>query len=135
MPFLRYKSGDRARWETCGCEFPLSSVRLLGRTDDMIVAGDMNLYGRIVERIIAKIPGSTGKVAIKIDKVRLRDRLTLQIEGMGIDKENVLQSLFGEYPEIKENIKNGNLTVNIETGVDLSNQIKELRIFDLRFKK
>ncbi|HAU32546.1 MAG TPA: hypothetical protein DCW46_09915 [Desulfotomaculum sp.] len=91
MPLLRYKSGDRARWETCRCEFPLSSVRLLGRTDDMIVAGDMNLYGRIVKRIIARIPGSTGKVAIKIDKIRLMDRLTLQIEGTGIDKEDVVQ--------------------------------------------
>ena len=56
MPLIRYRSGDKARWAKCGCWLPLKAINLQGRTDDMIVAGDMNIYGRVIAKAVGKIP-------------------------------------------------------------------------------
>jgi phenylacetate-CoA ligase len=132
MPLLRYRSGDRARWAKCDCWLPTRAIRLQGRVDDMFTAGDMNLYGRIMARAIGKVPGTSGHVELMLDKVDLTDRLAVRVEGDGVERAQVRQALFDAYPKVERNTDSGNLILEIATGVDLSDQIKVLRIKDKR---
>lgn len=132
MPLVRYRSGDRARWSDCPCPLPLSAVQLAGRTDDMFVAGDMNLYGNVIADAVAKVAGTSGRVALHLDKVELTDRLTVRVEGHGVSADDVRNALFAAYPELRVNTANGNLILEIETDVDLGRQIKALKIVDAR---
>ena len=134
MPLLRYKSGDRGRRAACDCGLPFSAIQLAGRIDDMIIVGDMNLYGRIIADAVAKVKGTTGRMSIHLEKTGLTDKLVLNIEGKDINKNDVKQVLFASYPELKVNSKNGNLILVIETGVNLGNQIKDIKITDNRNK-
>jgi len=133
MPLLRYRSGDRARWTECSCELPLVAAKILGRTDKMMVVGDMNLYGRVIMEAISKIPGATGRIAIRLLKNGLTDQMVLRVEG-DVEAEDVRLSLHEAYPELETNIANGNLILDIETSADLGTQIKAIKILDERFK-
>ncbi len=131
MPLVRYRSGDRARWDECGCWLPLRAVSIKGRTDDMIVAGDMNLYGRVIADAIEKVSGTTGRVALLIEKAGLADKLTVKAEGTP-DKELVKDALIAAYPQLAVNSENGSLCLAVEVVSELGPQIKNLKIVDLR---
>ena len=130
MPLVRYRSGDRARRADCHCWLPFRGSQLLGRTDDMIVAGDMNLYGKVIAGRVAQVSKATGRVELVLDRVELKDRL--RVEGTGVDPSAVRQTLYDAYRETPVNIRNGNLILEIETDVDLGDQIKSLTIVDRR---
>jgi phenylacetate-CoA ligase len=132
MPLVRYRSGDRARWAKCSCGLPFSAIQLAGRSDDMMVVGDMNLFGNVIAEAVGKVPGASGRVEIRVDKVELTDRMTLRVEGNDVGVEAVRQALFAAYPELPTNIDNGNLMLEIEPDVALGQQIKTLRIVDRR---
>lgn len=132
MPLLRYRSGDQARWTQCGCWLPLNAIQFMGRADDMIVAGDMNLFGRVMAEAIAGISGATGRISLEVDKVNLTDKLKIQAEGRGISEETVRQALFAVYPELSVNIGNGNILLAVDVIESLGNQIKDLKIIDRR---
>jgi phenylacetate-CoA ligase len=132
MPLLRYRSGDRAGWAECACWLPARAIRLQGRVDDMFTAGDMNLYGRVIARSIGRIPGSSGHMELVLDKVDLTDRVVVRVEGDGVGQKDVRKALVEDYPKVRRNVDNGNLVLDIETGVELANQIKPVRITDKR---
>jgi phenylacetate-CoA ligase len=134
MPLIRYRSGDRARWADCSCGLPVGTMQLLGRVDDMLVAGDMNLFGQVIADRITEVPGATGRVELALDKVELTDRLRVWVEGDGLDPEAIRRALYDAYPELPANIQIGNLILEIETGVDLGDQIKALKIVDRRVR-
>lgn len=134
MPFLRYRSGDRGRWADCGCRLPFSAVNLLGRTDDMIIAGDMNLSSRVIADAAAGVAGTTGRIAIELDKDNLTDKMVLSVEGTDVKVEEVKQALFSVYPEIKANMENGGIILDIYTDARLR-QIKDIKTTDKRYKK
>jgi phenylacetate-CoA ligase len=131
MPLIRYRSGDRARWAKCSCWLPLRSIKIKGRTDDMIVAGDMNLYGRVIADAVSTVSPTTGRVSLTVAKEGLNDKLTITVEGTP-EKELVQEALLTAYPELTVNIRNGNLLLFIETTADLGSQIKDVKIIDLR---
>jgi phenylacetate-CoA ligase len=132
MPFLRYRSGDGARWCECPCWLPFKSIQLTGRLDDMIVAGDMNLYGSVIGRAIADLPGASGLVRIQLDKVDLADRMTLCVAGKSVEENAVRRALYQAYPSLPEAINVGNLLLEIEPNADLGTQIKAVAIHDDR---
>ena len=132
MPLLRYRSGDRARWTECGCWLPARAIHLEGRIDDMFTAGDMNLYGRVLAKAIGQVPDTSGHVALVLDKVDLTDRLVVRVAGSGVEKAQVRQALFNTYPKLERNTENGNLILQIETDIDLDDQIKAVKIEDNR---
>lgn len=134
MPLVRYRSGDRGRWSTCSCGLPFRAVQIGGRTDDMFVAGDMNLYGNIIANAVAGVSGASGRLAILLDKAELTDRLRLRVEGHNVEVDQVKQALFAAYPELRPNIGNGNLLLDIEPNVTLESQQKALKIVDARSK-
>ncbi len=109
----------------------LQAIKLKGRHDDMIVAGDMNLYGRVIADTAGTVSGSTGRVLLTVAKEGLADQLTIRVEG-NPDKNLVQTALLTAYPELAVNTKNGNLGLLIETAIDLGSQIKDVKIIDLR---
>jgi phenylacetate-CoA ligase len=135
MPLVRYRSGDRGRWAECGCWLPLTALELTGRIDDMFVAGDMNMYGRVIAGALAGVSGATGRVAIRLAKTNLTDTMLLEIEGCGIDAGAVHRALLSAYPELKANTANGNLILQIKTEARLNDQFKTVKIRDERSRK
>jgi phenylacetate-CoA ligase len=131
MPLVRYRSGDYGYWAECTCGLPFRAVRLAGRTDDMFVVGDMNIYGHIIANAIGGVAGASGRVAIALDKVNLTDRLELRVEGC-VKPEEVQQALSAAYPEMAANVANGNLVLEVKPGSDLGQQIKAVKITDRR---
>ena len=132
MPLLRYRSGDLARWSHCDCWLPFGSIVLTGRADDMIVAGDMNLFGHVLAEAAGRAKGATGRVAIVVDKVDLTDRLRLRVEGNGVPEPEARANLFVAYPELPRNLAIGNIRLEIETDARLNDQFKAVKIADLR---
>jgi phenylacetate-CoA ligase len=133
MPLVRYRSGDHGNWADCPCGLPFRAVRLSGRTDDMFVAGDMNLYGNVIAEAVGRTSGASGRIAVVLDKAELTDRMVLQVEGNGVAVADIRGALFSAYPEMKGNVANGNFVLDIVTGCDLGQQIKAFKINDLRF--
>lgn len=131
MPLLRYRSGDRGSWASCSCWLPLRAVRINGRIDDMVVAGDMNLYGRVMADTIGKLAGATGRIWIGVAKAGLADCLTIRAEGCP-DKALVREALMAAYPELAVNTANGNLQLQVETVASLGAQIKDVKVVDRR---
>ncbi len=131
-PLLRYRSGDRAHWVECDCWLPTRAIRLEGRVDDMFVAGDMNVYAQVMAQAIGEISGTSGKVAFVLDKVDLKDRLRVQAGGDGVEPTQVRQALFDAYPMLAQSTNQGQLILEVETGADLSDQIKGVKIRDER---
>lgn len=134
MPLVRYRMGDRAGWSGCHCYLPFGSILLGGRTDDMVVAGDMNLYGQVIADALATVADATGRVRLEFDKADLTDRLRVQIEGERVSADEVRSKMFAAYPELRENTRNGNLILEIETGANLDGQIKAVKIVDRRVR-
>lgn len=132
MPLLRYRSGDLARWSHCDCWLPFGSIMLTGRADDLIVAGDMNLFGQVLAEAVARVAGATGRMALVVDKVDLTDRLRLAVEGNGVVETEVRAHLYTAYPELAHNLSIGNIQLEIETDVRLTDQFKAVKIVDLR---
>ncbi len=132
MPLLRYRSGDRARWVDCPDRIPLAAVKLLGRVDDLIVAGDLNLYGSVIADAVTDIPGAGRRVRLRVSTVDLVDHLAVDVEGDEVSEDSVRKGLFSVYPEARASVESGQLVVEIATGVDLSDQIKALKIVDRR---
>ncbi len=82
MPLVRYRSGDKASWAECTCWLPLRAIKIKGRTDDMIVAGDMNLFGRVIADAVSTVSGATGRILLMVVKDGLADKLTIKVEGI-----------------------------------------------------
>jgi len=99
----------------------------------LVVAGDMNLYGHVIADAVAKVSGVTSRIKIELEKNDLTDKMVLLVEGMEVRAEEVRRNLFKAYPELEESTENGNIILEIRTGVDLDGQIKDLRIVDKRF--
>ena len=132
MPLIRYRSGDLARRTVCNCWLPLPAIELVGRCDDMIIAGDMNLYGNVIANALLEVSGATGRVAIQIYKQQLTDTLALRVEGAAVTAEKVREALLRVYPELRVNAENGNLSLQIEITARLEGQFKNVSIIDRR---
>ncbi len=82
MPVVRYRIGDRARWipEPCPCGRPAPRFELLGRCDDMMVVGGINLTYAELHEAAMSLDGVQGPLQLVISRHEHRDRLTLRIE-------------------------------------------------------
>lgn len=132
MPILRYRSGDLARWADCPCGLPFGAITLTGRLDDMVVVGDMNLYGSVIAAALGDVDGARGRIELRLDRVGLTDRLTLRVEGRDIVADRGREALFAAYPEMRANVAHGLLALEIETVASLPEQAKAYRIVDRR---
>ncbi len=132
MPLLRYRSGDLAKWCKRGNWLPFGSIILDGRDDDLILAADMNLYAHILADAAGRAAGASGRVAITVDKVNLVDRLRLRVEGNGVREDDVRSRLYAAYPELRQGVGSASLLLEIEADAQLGEQLKAVKLTDLR---
>jgi len=82
-PILRYRTRDLAFLHPEPCECGRTHRRLsriLGRTDDMLIIGGVNVFPSQIEEKIMKIPEVATNYQIYIDKKGSLDRLTVKVE-------------------------------------------------------
>ena len=82
-PILRYRTRDRAFLHPEPCECGRTHRRLsriLGRTDDMLIIGGVNVFPSQIEEKIMKIPEVATNYQIYVDKKGSLDRLTVKVE-------------------------------------------------------
>ena len=132
MPLIRYRSGDLGSWAACGCGNPLTAIRLHGRADDMLIAGDMGLYAAAIAAAAGQADGTDGRIQIQLSHVDLIDRMALRVAGHDVDADAVRVALYALYPEMRDRVNSGSLLLEIEADADLGDQIKSVVVEDER---
>ncbi|MEM0088675.1 MAG: phenylacetate--CoA ligase [Archaeoglobaceae archaeon] len=83
MPLLRWRTGDITVMETekcnCGRTHP-RIMRILGRSDDMLIVRGVNVFPSQVEHVLMQIPELGEHYMIILDRVENLDEMTIQVE-------------------------------------------------------
>ncbi|MBF0500744.1 MAG: hypothetical protein HQM09_11470 [Candidatus Riflebacteria bacterium] len=110
MPIIRYRTGDLGRWTketTCSCGFSGPSFELLGRCDDLLVIGGINLLPGDVASGLAEFQVSPNFQLV----ARFHDgkeQLLIRVESEEtIDKECVSAALSSGSYKLKEALRMG----------------------------
>ncbi|MFZ2960535.1 MAG: acyl-CoA reductase [Candidatus Ozemobacteraceae bacterium] len=120
MPVLRYRTGDLGRWivlPACPCGFTGPTFELLGRCDDLLVIGGLNLLPSDVAAGLAKLPVSPNfqLVARLVDgKERLLLRMESVNEEESLSHEQVVAALSAGSYKFEEALRDGWLMLDIE---------------------
>jgi phenylacetate-coenzyme A ligase PaaK-like adenylate-forming protein len=117
MPVIRYRTGDMGRWikaQKCACGFAGKSFELMGRCDDLLVIGGINLMPADIACALAGLPVSQSfQMAARLCSGR--DQLCLRLEAETPLADNlVINALQKSSYKIAESLANGWMTVNIE---------------------
>lgn len=117
MPVVRYRTGDLGRWvETgvCACGFKGRSFELLGRCDDLLVIGGINLMPVDIAAGLAGLPVSQS-FQIAAQTAEGRDRLCLRLEAeKPVPDSRVVEALRRGSYKIAESLAENWMTIVIE---------------------
>ncbi|HBG21224.1 MAG TPA: phenylacetate--CoA ligase, partial [Desulfobulbaceae bacterium] len=83
FPVIRYRTRDLARFlpEPCPCGRTLTRMsRILGRTDDMLTIGGVNVFPDQIEAILSDMNGKKPPYQIIVDRENFEDKLTVLVE-------------------------------------------------------
>ncbi|MBI2267682.1 MAG: AMP-binding protein, partial [Armatimonadetes bacterium] len=82
MPIIRYRTGDLGRWveDECPCGRPTPLFELLGRCDDMVRVGTVDIYPDGLAAIFSKEASLSHIFQIVASKDSLKDQLLIKIE-------------------------------------------------------
>ncbi len=142
MPLIRYRSRDVARIEkapcTCGIPTPRLS-KLRGRRDELVVASGGNLYPKMFENIIGRLPGLTHdwQVVFKLEGVR--EILEIHLETTRTDAAAIEQQIHAsatdQYPDLMKNLALGIFELRVLTHPPETLRInrKLRRVIDRRY--
>lgn len=83
MPLIRWRTGDITIMETekcnCGRTHP-RIMRILGRSDDMLIIRGVNVFPSQIEHVLMQIPELGEHYMIILDRVENLDVMTIQVE-------------------------------------------------------
>ncbi|HOY68081.1 MAG TPA: acyl-CoA reductase [Candidatus Ozemobacteraceae bacterium] len=117
MPVVRYRTGDLGRWadmDECACGFAGRTFELLGRCDDLIVIGGINLMPSDVAPGLATLAVSQNFQIVARQK-NARDHLLLRLEAeKPLPDEAVVEALKQGSYKIAETLNDRWLTIEIE---------------------
>lgn len=117
MPVVRYRTGDLGRWQaatTCRCGFSGHSFELLGRCDDLLVIGGINLMPVDVAAGLNGLPVSQS-FQVVARNVAGKDHLLLRLEAdKPLPDEKIIAALKKGSYKIAESIKDNWMTLSIE---------------------
>ncbi|MEM1578826.1 MAG: phenylacetate--CoA ligase [Archaeoglobaceae archaeon] len=118
MPLIRWRTGDITIIETekcnCGRTHP-RIMRILGRSDDMLIVRGVNVFPSQVEHVLMQIPELGEHYMIILERVENLDEMTIQVElneKVSIEKpadilnlkkkvEDRLKSVLGIYAKVE----------------------------------
>ncbi|MEF8814776.1 MAG: hypothetical protein V5A55_13300 [Halovenus sp.] len=83
-PLLRFRSGDYVRvlGTDCSCGRPTPRLRVIGRSDDMLIYKAQNVYPEALREVIADVEGATPRMKIVLpheDKVQFASPIPVRI--------------------------------------------------------
>lgn len=115
MPLIRYRTGDMGRIVKgeCRCSKDAVSFELLGRCDDFLRLGTVNLYPGKFEKIISGFKQLSPLFQITGEKFKTKDIFTLKIElkEKGKDpqkiEEKIKKAILEKDEELREAVQKG----------------------------
>lgn len=139
MPLLRFKTGDVVTYtdEPCSCGRQTIRIKVIGRTDDMILIKGTNVFPSGVEEMVKRCDELSNHFMIVIDEIDGQYELILQVEPSGKDKFNAdeeekvrkkLLDLFREHIRLRPVVQ------FMETGSLPRFEVKAKRLIDRRKK-
>ncbi len=96
-PFMRYRMGDIMQINTgaCECGWPEMRLKLIGRTDDMLIVKGINIYPSAIKNILEKFaPRVTGAFRIVLDRPghQVTPPLQLKVEhAPGLESQQITE--------------------------------------------
>ena len=83
MPLIRWRTGDITIMETekcnCGRTHP-RIMRILGRSDDMLIVRGVNVFPSQIEHVLMQIPEVGEHYMIILERKEELDEMTVQVE-------------------------------------------------------
>jgi phenylacetate-CoA ligase len=83
MPIIRYRTRDLTRIipEPCACGRTHRRIeRIIGRTDDMLIIGGVNVFPSQIETVLMKIPEVGNNYQIVLERENNLDRMYIKVE-------------------------------------------------------
>jgi phenylacetate-CoA ligase len=98
-PVLRYRTGDRVKWQAgacpCGRTFRRFEGGILGRVDDMLTVRGVNVFPSAIENLVRRHP-AVDEFAVEVYQERAMDEMELQLEVAGEPPEVVCEAVARE---------------------------------------
>lgn len=117
MPVIRYKTGDMGRWveiNKCECGFKGKSFELLGRCDDLLVIGGINLLPVDVAAGLNTFDEISSNFQIEAQLKEGKEHLLIRVETTKkIAESKILKALKSNSYKIAESLSEGWMTVEI----------------------
>lgn len=134
-PMIRFRTGDIVTYtnEKCSCGRTLKRIKVVGRIDDMFIAGGVNVFPSDIEHVIRKFDTLTGEYRINIVEDRHIVKFTVEVEkreDVAIDTEDLREQVSYEI-KIKLGVKPKEVII-LEDGALPRATHKAKRIVDLR---
>ncbi|GAB4275916.1 MAG: hypothetical protein Kow0029_17390 [Candidatus Rifleibacteriota bacterium] len=117
MPVIRYRTGDLGKWvdiRSCPCGFTGKSFELLGRCDDLLVIGGINLMPVDIAAGLSNLPvGQSFQIVARSSSGK--DKLLLRLEAdEKLPDEKVVESLKKGSYKIAESLNENWMNIEIE---------------------
>ena len=140
MPLLRFKTGDVVTYtdEPCSCGRQTIRIKVIGRTDDMILVKGTNVFPSTVEEMVKRCRELSNHFMIVIDEIDGQYELILQVEPAETDRFNpdeeevVRRKLLDLF---RENLRLKPVVQFMEPGSLPRFETKAKRLIDRRKKK
>lgn len=139
MPMLRFKTGDVLTYvdEPCACGRESIRVKVIGRTDDMLVIKGTNVFPTMIEEMVKRCPELGNEFMIVIDEINDVYELVIQVEPRGKEKFTIEQEEAAKKKLVemtRENLRMRPVVQVVEPGSLPRFESKSKRVVDKRPK-
>jgi len=139
FPLIRYRTGDITILNNEQCECGRTHpriMRILGRTDDMIIVRGINVFPSQVESVLMRIPEIGDNYQIIVDRKGPLDVMTVKVEVTESTFSDKIADLMSLSREVGRQLKNVlNITAEVELvepGAIPRSEGKAQRVIDMR---
>ena len=90
-PMIRFRTGDIVTYtdEKCECGRTLKRINVVGRLDDMFIAGGVNVFPTDIEHVARKIDDLTGEYRVTVFEEKHITRFNVEVEKRAGSNVNV----------------------------------------------
>lgn len=134
-PMIRFRTGDIVTYtdEKCECGRTLKRINVVGRLDDMFIAGGVNVFPTDIEHVARKIDDLTGEYRVTVFEEKHITRFNVEVEkraGSNIDVKELAEKVSHEI-KIQLGVKAKEVVI-LEEGELPRATHKAKRLIDLR---
>ena len=81
-PMIRFRTGDIVTYtdEKCSCGRTLKRIKVVGRIDDMFIAGGVNVFPSDIEHVTRKFESLTGEYRVNVIEEQHITKFTVEVE-------------------------------------------------------